>query len=129
MTINSAAQPDLLSWQAPDAAPAFQPRRVRGASLEAAIARAVAETLRLAEMERGEIARRMGQYLGEKVSENMLNAYASEARTEHTISLARFIALLHVTGDARLLNALAEPAGFAAVDRRYLTLIELASLR
>ena len=129
MTIRVHGQPDLLSWRAPDAAPEFNPHRVRAATLEAALARAVAETLRMSDLERSEIAYRMGQYLGETVSENMLNAYASEARVKHTISLNRFIALLQVTGDARLLNAIAEPAGFAAIDRRYLSLIELASLR
>ena len=129
MTIRADGQQDLLSWRAPEAAPEFERRRLRAATLEAALARAVAETLRMSELERSEIARRMGQFLGEAVSENMLNAYASEARTQHTISLPRCIALLQVTGDVRLLNAIAEPAGFAAIDRRYLSLIELASLR
>lgn len=129
VTIRHPGQSDLLSWKAPDAAPAFDRYRVRAATLEAVLARAVGETLRMSELSRREIALRMGAFLGETVSENVLNAYASPARAGHTISLPRFLALLHVTGDARLLNAIAEPAGFAAVDRRFLTLIELASLR
>ncbi len=129
MTIRSAGQHDLLSWRAPEAAPSFDDTRVRAASFEAALARAVGEALRMSNLSRNEVAEGMARFLGEAISVNVLNAYASPARRGHTISLARFLALLHVTRDVRLLNALAEPAGFAAVDRRYLTLIELASLR
>ncbi len=129
MTVRASAQPDLLSWRAPEAAPSFDDTRVRAASLDAALARAVGEALRMSALTRDEVAAGMARFLGEAISVNILNAYASPARRGHTISLSRFLALLHVTRDVRLLNALAEPAGFAAVDRRYLTLIELASLR
>lgn len=128
MAASDLRQRDLLSWTPPEPAPAFDPTRIRGATLEASIARAVAECLRQHDARREDIAFEMGRFLGCTVSVNMLNAYASEARVGHPISLERFIALMHVTHDARLLQAIAEPSGFAVIERRYLPLIELALL-
>ena len=59
----------------------------------------------------------------------MIDAYASIARDDHVISTPRFMALLQVTADRRLLELLAEPAGWAVIERRYLPLIELAAVR
>jgi hypothetical protein len=80
-------------------------------------------------MPRAEVATRMSEFLGEPVSEHMLNAYASQAREGHKISAARLMALLHVTGDIRLLQVLADPFGWSVIESRYLPLIELAVLR
>lgn len=71
----------------------------------------------------------MSGYLGEEVSQPMLDAYASVARDQHRISVTRFIALVHATGDRRLLELLAEPVGLAVIERKYLPLIELAAIR
>ena len=123
-------QLDLLAWQAPEPVAAFDPQRVKAASLKGLICRAVSEALGDAadrEIPREEVARRMGDYLGEKVSLPMLNAYASQAREEHTISLPRFIALLHATGDRRLLQMVAAPFNWAVVERKQLAMIELAA--
>ena len=119
-------QMDLLAWQAPEVVRAFPPELVRGASFEARIARAVSVALTDCGTPRAEIADRMSGYLGQKVSLAMLNAYASAAREEHTISLPRFLALMHATGDQRLLELLAEPFGLAVVERKHLPLIEMA---
>lgn len=126
------AQPDLLDWQAPQPVARFEPARVRAASLAGQIARAVAEALRGA-AERGipreEVAARMSAITGERVSRQMLDAYASQAREEHAIGLARFVALVQATGDRRLLELLAEPMGWAVIEREDLALIELGALR
>ena len=75
------------------------------------------------------IAKAMTEFLGEPVSKNMLDAYASQARTEHTISVPRFIALIHATHDRRLLELLAEMFGWAVIPREMLPLIRVAAIR
>ena len=120
-------QPDLLDWQAPEPTRRFEDRAVHAATVEGRIAKAVAAAL--VGEDRAEIAKAMSTYLGKTVSKTMLDAYASPAREEHVISLARFIALLQVTADRRLLELIAEPLGWAVIERRYLPLIELAAVR
>ena len=125
----TAGQPDLLDWQPPEIVRAFAPEQVRGATMEARIARAVSVALQECGHSREEIAARMSVYLQRKVSTAMLNAYASAAREDHSISLPRFLALLHATGDQRLLELLAEPFGLAVIERKHLPLIDIALLR
>ena len=126
------AQLDLLDWQPPTVTEQFDEHQVRAATLVGRIAHGVAACLRDADrrdLGREEIAVRMSSYLGERVSKAMLDAYASEARADHIISLPRLMALVHVTGDRRLLELLTEPFGWCVVPRRFLALIELAALR
>jgi hypothetical protein len=118
-----------FDWTAPQPVAAFAPELVRGATLEARIARAVSVALHDCKLAREEIAARMSAWLGEKVSLAMLNAYASPAREQHNIGLSRFLALVHATGDRRLLEMLAEPMDWAVIERRHLPLIELAAAR
>lgn len=122
-------QPDLLDWQPPETVVAFEPAHVRAATVAASIARAVAATLRDSPLRREEVAARMTAYLGERVPKNMLDAYASEARQDHPIPVTRLIALMHATGDRRLLQMLAEPLGWAVIERRHLPMIEVAAIR
>lgn len=122
-------QPDLLDWTPPAPVAAFAPELVRGATLEARIARAVSVALQDCKLTRDEIAARMGAWLGSKVSTNMLNAYASAGRQDHPIGLTRFLALVHATGDRRLLELLAEMFGWAVIERRHLPLIEIAAVQ
>lgn len=124
-----ARQPDLLDWTPPAPVAAFAPEQVRGATLEARIARAVSVALQESKLTRDEIAARMSAWLGEKVSLNMLNAYASVARGDHSIGLSRFLALVQATGDRRLLELLAEMFGWAVIERRHLPLIEMAAVQ
>jgi hypothetical protein len=126
------AQMDLLTWKPPEAVARFDQGRVRAASIGATVKRAIAEALRHAAeagFDRDAIALGMSDWLGEKITKSMLDAYASQAREGHQVNLARFVALLVVTKDARLLQVLAEPAGLAVIDGKYAPLIELASLR
>ena len=124
-----AIQHDLLTWEPPQAAMAFDEREVRGATLAARISRAVSVALRECGKPRAAIGRAMSAYLGEDVSPAMLDAYASVARDQHRISVSRFMALLHATADRRLLELLAEPMGWAVIERKHLPLIEVAAIR
>ncbi len=95
-------QLDLLSdWTPPAPTVAFDDSAVRAATLDGRISRAIGVALKDAGVTRDVIARRMTEYLGEPVSKNMLDAYASQARQDHAISLSRFVGLLHATRDQR----------------------------
>jgi len=66
----------------------------------------------------------MGDFLGEEVSKPMLDAYASQAREEHTISAIRLAALAHATGDMRVLHVLIDTLDHAVIPARYLPAID-----
>ncbi|AUN31274.1 DNA transposition protein [Niveispirillum cyanobacteriorum] len=119
---------DLLSWQPPAAPAAFAPEVVRAATLRATLAKGVGAALKESDKGREVIALEMGDYLGEVVPKSMLDAYASESREEHVISLVRFIALIHATRDYRLLQLLADQFGLAVIEARYVPAIEQAVL-
>lgn len=127
--MKSPAQLDLLGWQAPEVTVQFSELQVRSASLAGRIAKAVSATLKDSTLSREEVCAAMGAFLGERISKNALDAYASEARADHTIPVARLIALMHATGDRRLLQMIAEPMGWAVIDARYLALVDLAAVR
>lgn len=116
---------DLLDWEPPVIVRRYDEERVRTASLRSRIARAVSETLKEAEGSREDIAEAMSAWLGEEVSVNMLNAYASEAREDHSIPYLRLLALMHATGDVRLLQMGAEMFGHVVADIRYLDWIKV----
>ncbi|WP_153343776.1 DNA transposition protein [Roseospira navarrensis] len=115
---------DLLAWAPPEVVQTFAPDQVRAASLRAQVSRAVAAALRDCDTPRDEIAAAMGAYLGEPVPKTALDGYASEAREDHTISVLRLMALVHATGDVRLLQMLAEPFHHMVVDARHQEAIE-----
>lgn len=119
---------DLFSWEPPVLVRRFAEERVRAASLRARISLAVTETLKEADRPRDEIAQAMTDWLGEEVSKNMLDAYASQAREDQTISLLRVLALIHATGDVRILQMAAEMFGFAVIEQRYLGWVEVGQL-
>ena len=120
-------QLDLLDWQPPKPTRRFDDYEVQAVNLEARMARAIAAAL--LGLDRAEIGRQMGAYLGKPVSKAMVDAYASPGREDHVISITRFVALLQVTADRRLLEMIAEPLGWTVIERRYLPLIELAAVR
>jgi len=121
---------DLLSWQPPELVERYDETHVRAASLRARIAKAVSETLKAkaGDMSREEIAAAMSSWLGEEVSKHMLDAYASEAREEQTVPYLRLLALVHVTGDARLLQLGAEMFGHSVIEDKYLSWVEVGQL-
>jgi hypothetical protein len=119
---------DLLAWKPPETVQAFPVEKVRAASLRAGIAKGVALALKECGRTREQVAEQIGEYLGEACPKNMLDAYASESREEHVINVVRFLALVHATGDKRLLQMLVEPFGLAVIDNKYLPAIEDAML-
>ena len=109
------------------AVPKFEKEKVRASSLGGQISRAVADVLRTATdregkpLSREEVAERMSDYLGEEeaVSVNMLNAYASQAREGHHISLVRLCALMHATDDYRPLQMMSGFFELSVIPRKY----------
>lgn len=118
----------FAEWQPEEVVQRFDDVRVRAVSLRQQIALGVAETLKSASKSRDEVAEDMATYLGEEVSKNLLDAYASQAREEHVISLLRLIALIHATGDLRILQMIAELFGHSVVDDVHLPWIEYGRL-
>ena len=110
---------DLLDWQPPEPVVKFPAEQVRAASLDQRLCKAMSLALKESAWSRETIASRMSEFLGERVSMAMLNAYVSPARDTHQISVVRFAALVHVTQDRRLLELLAELFGWSVVDERY----------
>ena len=130
--IRDPNQADLLAWSAPEPVERFEPTRVRAATLAGKIKRAISEALK-DEADKGwdreNTAGAMSHYLGETVSKNTLDSWCSEAREDHMPSLVRFVGLLEATGDKRLLQVIAAQLGWVVIDKKWLPVIELASLR
>ena len=125
----SPAQLSLLEWTPPEPTVRFDEVQVRAATIEARVSRAIAAALKDSVSDRQAVAEAMGEFLGQRVTKNMLDAYASVAREDHPITIARFVALLHATRDRRLRELIAEPLGWAVIDRKMLPLIELAAVQ
>jgi hypothetical protein len=119
---------DLLSWQPPEPVQKFEPAQVRAASLDQKLCKAMKVALGDHPLTRKQIAEEMSTFLGEPVSKAMLDAYVSPARETHKISVVRFLALVHVTQDRRLLELLAEMFGWSVVDERYADAIKEVEL-
>lgn len=119
---------DLLNWQPPQLVRRFEEQRVRAATLRARIARAVSETLKDCVQTRAAVAAAMSEWLGEEITVNMLNAYASEAREDHTIPFLRLLALVHATDDVRLLQIGAELFDHAVIEGRFLRWVEVGQM-
>lgn len=116
---------DLLAWEPPKIVKRFDDHRVRTVELSTQLARAVSETLRDATSDRKEIAAEMSSWLGgDPVSKDMLDKYASQAAADHLISLPRAIALIHATGDIRLLQMIAEMFDHVVIESRWLGAVD-----
>lgn len=115
---------DLFDWQPPRVAVGFE-TELKGNRLGSKISRAVALALKECGRSRAEVAARMSEELGYAVSADMLDAYASEAKEGHRITLERFIALITATGCLDLLGFVAGLFDHVAVHGRYASLIEL----
>lgn len=118
----------FTEWQPPEVVQRFEDVRVRAATLRQKLAMGVSETLKSADEDRDAIAAKMAEWLGEEVSKNLLDRYASQASEEHVISLLRLIALIHATGDLRILQMIAEMFGHSVVEDRFLPWIEVGQL-
>lgn len=116
---------DLLDWQPPKVAVGFEPSELAGNRLGSKISRAVALALKECGKSRIEVAARMSEELGYAVSVDMLDAYASEAKESHRITLERFVALVTATGCLNLLGFVAGLFDHVVVPDRYGAIIEL----
>ncbi len=83
------------------------------AGLEQRISGVVGTMLASDERSRAVIAAEMSELLGEAVSKEMLDAYASPAREGHKVPMSRFFALVAVTGRQDLLDPLLREIGAA----------------
>lgn len=119
---------DLLSWQPPEPVVAFAPEQVRAASLRSQFSKALGLAMKECGIDREALSVIITEYLGEKVSKDMLDAYASEARDEHVINVVRLKALLHATRDRRLAQWVVEDMGWSVVDNRHLPAIQAAEI-
>lgn len=119
---------DLFAWKPPRVAAEFAPEKVRAASIRAGIAKGVSLILKECGLSREQVADEIAAYLGEPCSKAMLDAYASEAREEHSIPLVRFVGLLHATKDIRPLGQIAKEFGYAVIPEKYLPAIDEAIL-
>ena len=121
--------PDLFDWRPSGPLVATYPaEQVRAATLRARIARAVSVTLQEAGRGREKIAAEMSAWLGEDCSRHMLDAYASEAREDHSISYLRLLALARATGDIRPLQLGAAEVGHVVLDGKVLPWVEVGQL-
>lgn len=113
-------------WKPPRVSVGFEPGAFPGSRLASRISRAIARALKDCGKDRQTVAAQMSERLGTKVSKQILEAYASEAKNQNNITLERFIALVHVTGKTELLGFLAEDFDMAVIPKRYENVIELA---
>ncbi|WP_275789752.1 hypothetical protein [Pararhizobium gei] len=112
-------------YQPPAVVARFEPDVAKGGTLDVKIARVLSEAMAMSGKPRDTIAAEMSDYLGQRVTENMLDVYASPARRDQKITVERFIALIDATGCYELLNFLCEFSGFVAVPARYAEVIQL----
>jgi hypothetical protein len=106
-----ALHPDQLgfTFEAPT-----RPARSAGlAGLERQVASAVSYALKDDLRTREEIAGAVTALIDQPVSRFMLDAYASEARDQHSISFTRFLAIIVVTNRYDLLDTLLRQTGAA----------------
>lgn len=124
---NDGKTMDLLAWEPPKTTRAYPPEKIRASSLRALISKATSAALKECGRPREQTAEIVSEWLGEPVTEHMLNTFASEGREDHVPSLIRFLGIAHATGDAqRLLQALADHFELAVIPARYVAAIEEA---
>ena len=115
---------DLLSWQPPKVEARLEEERVRAATLAGKVCRVLAEALKVDGRSREDIAAEVSEFLGEEISRDSLDAWASEARERNNVAAYRLIALVKVLGAPAILNELLADTDMLVVDRKYKALIE-----
>lgn len=119
---------DLFSWEPPKVAIGYSPDVIGRGRLDARIARLISHALRDAREEQGlsrdQVAQQISDFLGRKVSADMLYKWTSESSEEHRIPLDAFIALVHATGAKGLLGFVPGEFGLTVIENEYAELIE-----
>lgn len=120
---------DLFSWQPPRVAVGYHEEVAGKGELPNRIARLVSRALRDArddrKLTRAEIAMRLSDQLGRRVSEDTVEQWASEANASHRIPLDAFIALIAATGATDLLGFIPALFGYVVVPRKYKAIVDL----
>ncbi|MBO0346011.1 hypothetical protein J0X15_12325 [Roseibium sp. CAU 1637] len=116
----------FTGWKPPRVSVGFEPGAIPGKRLSSRISRAVSKALKDCGKDRLTIAGLMSEQLAAPVSVAMLEAYASEAKVDHNITVERFVALVRATGQTALLGFLADEFELAVIPKRYENVIELA---
>lgn len=119
---------DLLAWEPPKVAVGYGDEVTGRGALDNRISRAVSRALKDAKesgLTRIGIAKKMSDYLGRPISEDMLNKWASEASDQHRISLDAFIALIDATGCTDLIGVVTAGFGLVAVPEKYERIVTL----
>lgn len=78
---------------------------------------------------RAEVAHRMSQFLGTKISETYINQYVATSAGDKQINVARFVAFVHATQAYELLGMLVAPFDLRVVSTRHAKLIERELLK
>ncbi|MGO8313465.1 hypothetical protein ACC827_24610 [Rhizobium ruizarguesonis] len=102
----------------------FDHEEVKAYSLAGKLSKAVALTMEESGLTRDELATAVSDVTKSPVSKAMLDAYASQAREQHSISAVRLAALITITEDPRALNVLLEDAGFIVIPKKYEALLK-----
>ncbi len=120
--------PDLFAWSPPKVSAGYGEDVTGRGALDNRISRTISRAMKDAKergLGRADIARRMTEFLGRPITEDMLNKWASEAADSNRISLDAFIALIDATGAHDLMGLVTSGFGFVAVPEKYSDLIEL----
>lgn len=120
---------DLLAWEPPKVAVAYEDEVAGHGHLDNKIARLVSRALRDAKddqkLQRAVVARRMSDFLGRRINEEHLNKWSSEANDQHRIPLDAFVALIDVTGAKELLGFVPGQFDHVAMPARFADIVEL----
>ena len=123
---------DLLSWEPPVVEPRFEQAHITNAEhLYAQLCMAMSQVLRDAQaagMQREAVAATMSTFLEEEYTLDRLNADTAQSRTTHIINAVRLFALIRATRDPRIIQMIAEPIGYAVIDRKWLPAVEATIL-
>lgn len=121
---------DLLAWRLEDPVVSYAGApQAQAASLHGRFCQTMALTVESCGKSRADIAAEMAEYLGEDFSKATLDAYLAESKTSHVIQLHRFAALIHATGDMRLLSLLPEMFGHVVISEKHAGLLAIALLK
>lgn len=111
---------DLFGDALPEPCPQFDKEDIKAGTIEGKLALMISKMLKTDGRSRKEIAEVMSEYLDDaKMSEHMLDAYASQARTTQKITGARLWALIVITGNICLLQEILKETDYLVVERRY----------
>ncbi len=116
---------DLLQWKPPQVCIDRGAEAAGKGTLDNKIARIISAALRASKRDRSDVAYDMTEFLGRRVSMEMLEKWASQAATGHRIPLDAFIALIDVTGSHQLVGFVADQFDLAVIPQQYADVIEL----